>query len=188
MEKFIIDIPDKNFKHYLLELLDENCDGFISNIDCLSVDKLDCCYRGIKSLEGIQYFKNLKGLYCCGNELTELHLKDHPSLEVLFCTFNNLHMLDLFGCPNIEQVFCCSNKLKTLHVGNCLNLTILHCAVNELESLDLRYNDCLDSLELYDNDLKTLLFPKENSSSEEFRKRHPNLNTQSNRLKVKVSN
>ena len=58
-----IEIPDRSFKYYLVDNFDKNYDNEISITEAKSVQTIDCSSRGIKSLEGIQYFtKHLQSL------------------------------------------------------------------------------------------------------------------------------
>ena len=85
----IIEIPDANFKAYLLEKFDKNKDGNISTSEANAVKEMNCSGRNIKALDGIEKFKNLKSLDCNNNKLDEVDIRYNKKLEKLICTGNN---------------------------------------------------------------------------------------------------
>ena len=85
----IVEIPDANFKSFLLENFDTNKDGNISLPEAKAVKKLDCSGKNIKSLDGIEKFENLEYLDCSNNQLNELELRYNKKIDRLICTKNN---------------------------------------------------------------------------------------------------
>jgi hypothetical protein len=71
-----VNIPDSNFRSFLIAKyptcfnasgqMDTNCASIVNE------DTLDCQSQGIANLDGVQYFKSIKNLYCLGNYLTTL--------------------------------------------------------------------------------------------------------------------
>ena len=86
----IIEIPDANFKAYLLENFDKNSDGNISLSEAKAVKEINCSGKNIESLNGIQTFANLKSLDCSNNKLNELNLNNNKKLDKLVCNGNNI--------------------------------------------------------------------------------------------------
>lgn len=84
-----IEVPDANFKSYLLENFDTNKDGLISLSEARAVKKIDCSNRNIENLEGIEHFVNLERLICNDNKLDELDLRYNKKIKWLVCTNNN---------------------------------------------------------------------------------------------------
>lgn len=78
-----IDIPDANFKAALVAKFDKDGDGEIGKDEALAVKEISVSGKGIKSMEGIQYFENLQRLDCSFNELTAIDLSENPKLDVL---------------------------------------------------------------------------------------------------------
>ena len=70
----LFSIPDNNFKEYLLSKYDINMDGDISTNEAAKVTSIDCSGRNITSIEGINYFVNLKSLNCSNNSIVNLSL------------------------------------------------------------------------------------------------------------------
>ena len=93
--KIIVEIPDPNFKAYLLENFDTNKDGNISLSEAKAVKEIDCSNRNIKDLTGIEKFENLESLNCNNNQLDELELRYNKKLNRLVCT-NNVNPLFVY--------------------------------------------------------------------------------------------
>ncbi len=173
--------PDANFRAYLCDILsikDENALISKDSKDKIEViDNLGLYEKSIKDLSGVNYFVNLKRLYCSNNNLKTLDVSNNPELEILSCYGNNLETLDVsnnlklrdlhFGGNNIkildisknkklEILYCYDNSLKTLDVSNNPELTHLSCFGNNLETLDVSNNPELKELYCFRNDLKTL--------------------------------
>ncbi len=173
--------PDANFRAYLCDILsikDENALISKDSKDKIEViDNLDLYEKSIKDLSGVNYFVNLKRLYCSNNNLKTLDVSNNPELEILSCYGNNLETLDVsnnlklrdlhFGGSNIktldisknkklEILYCYDNSLKTLDVSNNPELTHLSCFGNNLETLDVSNNPELTRLSCFGNNLETL--------------------------------
>jgi len=87
--KVIIEIPDTNFKTYLLENFDKNQDGEISLSEAKAVKEINCSNKGIEVLDGIEKFVNLESLDCSNNQIGELWLTHNKKLNRLSCAGNN---------------------------------------------------------------------------------------------------
>ena len=86
--KIFVEIPDLNFKAYLLENFDANQDGKISLEEAKAVIEIDCSNRKIEDLTGIEKFENLETLNCNNNLLDELDLRYNKKINRLVCTNN----------------------------------------------------------------------------------------------------
>ncbi|EQF24560.1 leucine Rich repeat family protein [Clostridioides difficile CD160] len=176
--------PDANFRAYLCDILsikDENVPISTDSKDRIeAIDELAVYEKSIKDLSGVNYFVNLKWLYCSNNNLEILDVSNNLELETLSCYGNNLETLDVsnnlkltdlnfggFGGSNIktldisknkklEILYCYNNNLKTLDISNNPELTHLSCFGNGLKILDVSNNPKLKELYCDDNDLKTL--------------------------------
>lgn len=134
-------IPDAAFLAYLKTA----GSGLIDNKDQLVVAKANTFADtlllkglGIKTLEGLQYFNNLRGLVASDNQLTSL-----PNID-------NLTQLQTLNVRN--------NGLTTLpNLDNLVNLTNLYAENNQLTALpSLSGNIKLLSLQVAANKIKTL--------------------------------
>ncbi|HGM3509436.1 TPA: cell wall-binding repeat-containing protein [Clostridioides difficile] len=152
--------PDANFRKYLCDILsirDENAFISTDSKDRIeAIDELGVYKKSIKDLSGVNYFVNLKRLYCSNNNLKTLDVSNNPELEILSCYGNNLETLDVSNNPELEILSCYGNNLETLDVSNNLKLRDLHFGGNNIKTLDISKNKKLEILYCYDNSLKTL--------------------------------
>ena len=154
----VLDIPDPNFKAYLVTNYDQNSDNEISQSEIEKVTYLTLTGLSIASLEGIEHFTNLKGLSCDNNSLTELDLSKNTQLTGLTCGYNKISKLIL--PPNAEKMTslsCGDNKLTgKLDCSNWVNLTNLNCHTNNFTALDLTGCSELIGLSCGNNNLTSL--------------------------------
>ena len=172
MEKLVIkvdmeaelDIPDTNFKKYLLEHCDMNYDGRLTLSDAeawnnsTSSKIFDIGNKKINSLKGIEYFTALKELNCYYNQLTTLDLSKNTALSVLRCSNNLLTALDVSNNTALEHLSCNSNSFTALEISNHTALLSFSCCSNsQLSTLNLSGCTALSSLDCYNNNqLSTL--------------------------------
>ena len=90
--------PDEAFWSYLLKYVDKNRNGTLSQEERYAVKVIDVEKKNIHSLKGIEFFPNLKKLYCSENQLTELDVSKNTALTELYCWQNQLTSLD---CENL---------------------------------------------------------------------------------------
>lgn len=154
----VLDIPDPNFKAYLVANYDQNSDNEISRFEIEKLKSLIVSSLGIASLEGIEHFTNLEGLACDNNSLTELDLSKNTQLTKLTCGYNKISKLIL--PPNAEKMTwlsCGDNKLTgKLDCSNWVNLTNLNCHTNNFTALDLTGCSELIGLSCGNNNLTSL--------------------------------
>ena len=174
--------PDANFRKYVSVVIDTDGDGYLKPGEIAAVEQINCSgteerHFPIQTLQGIEYFYNLKRLYCVYNELPALTVSANRNLELLYCqnnslssldltknarlrvlsaSSNSLSTLDLSGNPALETVYAHYNKLKTLDTGKNPELSALYAAYNEITQLNLRSNTKLTGLELSGNRLSAL--------------------------------
>ena len=86
--EIIVEIPDANFKAYLLANFDANKDGEISLAEAKAVKEINCSGKNIQKLDGIEKFKNLEKLDCSNNQLIELDVRYNKKINRLICTGN----------------------------------------------------------------------------------------------------
>lgn len=136
----VVDIPDANFKAYLLGNTSINTNGN-GHIECSEA----AAYSGaiaptsmsVSDLTGIEAFTAITNLNCADNNLTSLDLSANTALAYLYCQANALTTLDLSSNTALVEVICHSNDLTSLTVGNLPNLEVLSCGGNDLTALDV---------------------------------------------------
>ena len=67
--------PDENFRKFISDKFDKLENGYLANSLIDKITVLNCSGKEIKSLQGIEYFKNLTDLNCNVNKLKELRKK-----------------------------------------------------------------------------------------------------------------
>ena len=158
-----LNIPDANFKEYLLKNCDMDNDGrlTLSDVEEWNKDKylgkeFSLCKMDIFSLKGIEYFTALKSLKCDENYLTSLDISNNTALEILSCYANKLTSLDVSKNTALETLNCFNNQLTSLDLSKNTALEILDCFGNQLTSLDVRNNTALTELNCSRNQLTSL--------------------------------
>ena len=152
--------PDDNFrqicKPYNGKTYDTDWDGHLSYAEIKKVTEINCTSWSIKSISGIEFFKELTALYCSDNYLSMIDLSKNTKLKILNCSDNILNNIDLSNNKSLEQLYCSYNPLVRLDVTNNTFLTELSSVCNPLTSLDLSNNPNLVTLNCSDNRLETL--------------------------------
>ena len=77
--------PDDIFRSYVSEIFDQNGDGILSPDEIENAISIDCSWKGISSLKGIEYFTAINTLYCGHNQLTALDVSRNTALKTLGC-------------------------------------------------------------------------------------------------------
>ena len=87
-QKSFVEIPDPNFKAYLLENFDANKDGEISLLEAKEVKGMNCSNKNMQDITGIEKFVNLESLNCSNNQLTMLDIRENKKINWLVCNNN----------------------------------------------------------------------------------------------------
>ena len=148
--------PDARFRSYVLDRIDTNSDGILSQAEAEAVGQIWITYSNITSLKGIELFPKLWDLRCYDNQLTSLDVSHNTALKKLACGYNNLTTLDISKNPLLTELTCYNNQLNRLDLSNNPELNTLSCQNNELTTLDVRNNTKLVTLECYWNQLSAL--------------------------------
>ena len=109
----IVNIPDVNFKKYLVgnKAINTNGDREIQVSEASAfTDTIDCINWNISNLKGIEAFTALTSLYCDGNQLTSLDLRLNKALTYLDCSENQLTSLVLSKKTALTDLWCWDNK------------------------------------------------------------------------------
>ena len=151
-----VDIPDPNFKKYLVGHTDINTNrdeeiqiseasAFNGWIQLKSSEK-------IITLKGIESFSALTHLDCDGLQLISLDISKNTALTELRCSGNQLTSLDVSKNTALTRLDCRNNQLTSLDVSNNNALIDLDCEDNNLTNLVLSKNSALTELDCSGND------------------------------------
>ena len=72
--------PDETFRTYVKENIDTTPDDILTVSELEQVTMIDVAFKEIADLTGVEYFTALKELYCGGNNLTELDVRQNTTL------------------------------------------------------------------------------------------------------------
>ena len=125
--------PDENFRKYVSSRCDPNKDGYLTPAELKSSTNIDVSDRGIKKLNGIEYFTALTKLYCNDNELSTLDVSKNTALTELYCHNNELSTLNVSKNTALTTLWCLNNKLTSLTLSKNSALTWLICMENRLQ-------------------------------------------------------
>ena len=148
--------PDPNFRAYVEAKIDTDHNNSLSDSERNTVTEIDVNGKGIKTLEGIQYFSKLETLWCPVNQLSSLDVSENEKLADLWCSQNNLTSLDVSKNPELKELWCYDNQLSSLDVRQNTALKKLSCFKNQLTELDVRQNAQLEVLQCGENNLTSL--------------------------------
>ena len=151
-----VQIPDENFKAYMVQNFDTNGNGVLDFDEAEAVKSIDIYQSNITSLEGVEFCKNLTYLKCGSNQLISLDVSHNTELTYLSCPSNQLTSLDVSQNTALEELFCYNNQLTSLDVSQNTALTYLNCDRNQLLSLDVSQNTVLTLLDCWSNQLTSL--------------------------------
>lgn len=149
-------IVDENLKSYILGNCDVDGDNQISYEEASAYAKyIDCSGRGIKSFEGMEYFKEIVSLIAADNEIQEIDLSSFQMLEEIDLSGNRLTEIDFSRNPDIRTIDLSDNVLESVTSLPTSQLETLDLSGNLLTDVDAGYASYLTWLDLSDNALTT---------------------------------
>lgn len=177
----IVNIPDANFKAYLVgnTAINTNGDTEIQVSEASAfTGQIDCPFQNISDLTGIEAFTNVYYIVCSFNNLTALDFSANTALEVLYCQNNNLTSLNISSNSLLRVLSCHNNNLTSIDVSNNSALTNLDCQANNLSTLDVSLNSSLHGMNFRDNSLSSLNVANGNNTNYSYfaAENNPNLN------------
>lgn len=129
-------IQDDNFKTFLIK--DVFKSEYATHGDALEILTMECQFRQLHSLKGIEYFKELITLDCSDNSLYALDISENKYLETLVCSSNYLSSLNLIHNSSLGVIYCQGNELKILDISQNYKLTWLDCSFNPIEDQNVK--------------------------------------------------
>ncbi|MBO4391462.1 MAG: S-layer homology domain-containing protein [Lachnospiraceae bacterium] len=148
--------PDPNFRAAVYESLDLDHNWVLDSQEIIYARNIWCDSRGIKSLKGIEYLKELRGLYCMDNQISSMDLSQNKLLTGIWCSDNLFTSLDFSNLPNLEWVYCYNCKLTSLNVSKNSKMSYIECNSNPLKKIDVSQNRLLEHLMCGDCELTSL--------------------------------
>lgn len=193
-------VPDENFRSFLVE------QGFVQpysgtdkalagNKEVVentqmgrAVQVMNCTNKGIKSMEGIELFPELKILICSDNDfktidlshnpklirftaaevpLKSLDVSHNPELKQLEVSYSTISELDLSHNPKLDYLYCIfSPRIKELDLSNNPLLQTLYVRGTNISILDFRKNPAIRNIHTMDTPLQYIIVtPQHNQDS-----------------------
>lgn len=139
--------PDANFRAVVSGSdIDLDGNGSLDENEIAGTINIYCQGMGITSLQGVEYFVNLQGLWCYDNSIESMNLSNNTDLRGLWCSGNPLTSLDLSPNPELTWVYCYDCNLTSLNVSGNPKMAYIECNTNPLTSLDVTHNPELEHL------------------------------------------
>ncbi|MBQ9199344.1 MAG: hypothetical protein IJ141_04130 [Lachnospiraceae bacterium] len=157
--------PDDTFRWFIMLEHDSDGNGLINPDEVESVS----CYCGLEgaskvySIEGIEYFKNLKMLNLNDCEISDVDLSQNTKLTSLTISSSNLDSIDLSNNKLLTEIRLDGNDLTSLDLSNNPNIETLRVFKNKLTSLDLDGLDKIKEIYISGNPIDTLDLSNKNS-------------------------
>ena len=151
-----INFPDLTFHSFVQGVLDINHDGVLSEEEIAATVTIDCTYRPIQDLTGIEHFTAMKTLKCHNTHLISLDVSKNTALEELDCSETPLTSLNVSKNVNLRSLACMRTKLSSLDVSHNVNLKSLNTEQTPLGTLDVTKNTALEFLNCFGNNLTTI--------------------------------
>lgn len=175
-----VSIPDAKFKAFLVadatintdndsEISITEAEAFTGTMDCswksivdlsgiesfINLNTLNCNYNKLKNLD-LSANSKLERLYCNGNSLTDLNLDKLIDLKTLECSSNIIALINLSQNSKLDRLKIAQNQLTGLDLSKNLLLSALGCESNKIENIDISLNVKLTSIDCRNNKLKSL--------------------------------
>lgn len=166
-------VSDAALKSYLISVADTDKDGKISQAEAKAVTEVDFSNKGIKDIDGLEWFTGLTSINASKNVIEEFPLDYFGSLSTLDISGNKVATLDLSttsmttlkasgnqltsvsGIPDkIKYVDVSDNKLTNISCEYKYYLTYLNVSNNELEKVGVHNSSSLAYLNISNNKIK----------------------------------
>ena len=124
--------PDPDFRTYVKAEFDKDNNNSLSESERKTVTVINVKDKLIETLEGIEFFPNLKELDCSINQLSRLDVSQNTALEKLDCSTNQLASLNLSKNAKLKYLYCSQNELTSLDVSQTA-VTTLNASDNKID-------------------------------------------------------
>ncbi len=142
-----VNFPDPVFRSVVAGSdIDRDGNGILDETEISITTNIYCEGMGIRSVQGVEYFTALQGLWCKDNEIESMDLSKNKDIHGVWCSGNRFTSLDFSENPELEWVYCYDCNLTYLNVSNNPKLAFLECNTNPLGTLDVTHNPVLEHL------------------------------------------
>jgi len=117
---------------------DQDGNGILDPEEIFWTYNVHCEATGVRSLQGIECFVNLQGLWCKDNNISSLNLAPFKDLRGLWCSNNPLTEIDITQNPELTWIYCFDCDLTELDVSKNPHMAFIEINTNErLTSMDV---------------------------------------------------
>ena len=102
--------PDDGFRQ-AVTAYDTDGNGYLSEYERTHVRNIHCERMNVYSIQGIEYFPDINGLWCLGNHISSWDLSGNPNLTGIWCSENDFTTLDFSGLHELEWVYCFNSSI-----------------------------------------------------------------------------
>ena len=124
--------PDPDFRTYVKAEFDKDNNNSLNDTERKTVTVINVKDKLIETLEGIEFFPNLRELDCSINQLSRLDVSQNTALEKLDCSTNQLASLNLSKNAKLKNLYCNQNELTSLDVSQTA-VTTLNASDNKID-------------------------------------------------------
>lgn len=139
--------PDDNFRNYVQYDLPHADPSYFTPAEIADITVIECGYRNIENLQGIELFTSLEALNCQDNQLMDIDVSAMPSLKKLDCHSNPLSGTIQIH-ENLEELECWNSQIDGTRILIPMNSRLRVVKVDASGFSDLSF--------LYGLDLETL--------------------------------
>ena len=125
---------------------DRDGNGILDDTEIALTINIYCEGMGISSIQGVEYFTALQGLWCKDNYISYMDVSNNKDLHGVWCSGNLFTSLDFSGNPELEWVYCYDCNLTSLNISNNPKMSYLEVNTNPLTVLDVSHNPLLEHL------------------------------------------
>ena len=152
--------PDENFQQCIADVFDVENTSILTNEDFESLDILDCSYREISDIKGVELFTNLHGFQLDYNNISDLSpLSNMQGLVYIQMEHNNVTDLSpLKNLTGLLSIFFNNNLISDLSPLMSLSqIEILELGENNIKDISVLENfSNLESIDLSNNNIKDI--------------------------------
>ena len=166
-------VPDENFRSFLVEqglaqpysgkdkALAGNNEVVESTKLGRAIQVINCTDKGIKSMEGIELFPELKILVCSDNPFQTIDLSHNPKLVQFTAAEVPLRSLDVSLNPELRQLEVSYSDISELDLSRNPKLEYLYCIFSpRIKELDLSHSPLLHTIYIRETNIQVLDFRK----------------------------
>ncbi|NQX97005.1 MAG: VCBS repeat-containing protein [Flavobacteriales bacterium] len=156
-----VNIPDANFKTYLVGNTAINTGGDPNEIECSEAaaftGSVNAGSQSINNIIGIEAFVNLTGLVLYSNPITTVDLSQNTALTTINLSYCDLSALDVSNLINLTSLYAYDNVISSLILPSNSILTTILIPTNALTNLDVSNQTSLVQINVQSNALLSSL-------------------------------